>query len=141
MLSLAFCGHPFISGAGGAVSASLLDDVERAVFGSSTIVGGKGSAPESIPVVTHSVVVSVLDVEPAGVSWSADRVPSVVFDVSLSVGVDAVGSKVERLCDASSSLEPVDVCIRTTATVPKDGVTAAAGAVDVAVRTESEKCI
>ena len=128
----------FYSGAGGAVSALLLDDVVRVVTGFSTFIEGKDSAPESIPVVTLSVVELLLEMEPAGVPSSTDRVPSIVVGGSLSGDVDAVGLKMEWLSDASSSPEPVDVCTETTATVTKDGVTAAAGPVDVAVQTECE---
>ena len=125
-----------LSGAGGVASASLLHDVERALTGSSTFFEGEHSAPESFSVVTRSVVESALGEEPAGVSSSVEQVLSVVAGGSLPEDVNVLGPKVERLIVASSSPEPVRVCVRITATVVEDGVTVAACPVDVAVQTE-----
>ena len=134
--------RPFslLSVAGTAVSASVLDDVEKAVAGSSTIVEGRDSASESISVVTRSVVRLVLDVEASAavVSSSTDPVPSVVASVSLLVDVDALVFEEEQLNATSSSPEPVDICVGTTANVVEDDGTA--GPVDVAIQTERWLC-
>ena len=99
-----------------AVSATLSDNVEGAVSGSSTVVEGEDNASESISVVTCSVVESVLDVEPAGVPSSVNRVSSVAIGGSLSSNVNALGPQMERLSVTFLSPEPVGVCVRTTAT-------------------------
>ena len=106
--------------------------------GPSTVVKGDDSAPVSLPVVTRSVVDSVLDLEPPVVPSSSNRVPSVVVGESLWVDEDALGQELVRLSIASLSPEPLDDCVGTTATVAEDGVTAAGGPVDVVNQTEGE---
>ena len=116
---------------------SVLDEVERAAAGSSTVVEGEDSAAESLLVVTHPVLVSVLDVVSAAVPSSLDQVLSIVLGGSPSAAVDALGLEVERLNVASLSPGPVDICVDTAATVVVDAcVTAALGPGDVAVWTE-----
>ena len=111
-------------GAGGAVNASMFDDVERAITGSSTVVLWSRS------LVTRSVVESVPDFELSGVvaSSSAGPVIFAVAVVSPSADVNAVWPKVERLSVASSP----HYC-------GKD-VTAAMGLVNAAVQSEGWLC-
>ena len=125
-----------ISGAGGVVIASVVDEVERAAAGSSTVVEGEDSASESLSLVTRSVVESVLDVGTAAVQLSVEQVSSVAVAGSPSVAVDALGPEVERLSVASLSPGPVDICVETAATVVDGSVFVAAGPVDVTVQTD-----
>ena len=140
MTTVAFLGvvrsSSLVSGAGGVVSVSVLDVMERAAAGSSTVVEGEDSAAESLLVVTHPVLVSVLDVGPATVPSSLEQVLSIVLGGSPSAAVDVLRPEVERLNVASLSPGPVDICVDTAATVVNGCVTVAWGSVDVAVRTE-----
>ena len=92
------------SGARSAVSASVLDDVERAVAGSATVMEDRDRELEPLTVVTRSVVESVVDFRPSGetISSSLDLGPYVVIGVFLLAKVDALGPEVERLSVASS---------------------------------------
>ena len=82
-----------VSGAGGIVSASVLDEVDRTAAGSSTAVEGEDSASEVLPLVTLSVVVSVLDVGSAAVLASVEQVSSIVVGGSSSAAVVAPGPR------------------------------------------------
>ena len=62
------------SDTGGAVSASLPDDVESAVARSSTVAEGEDSSSESLSVLTRSVSKLVFELEPDAVSWSLSEV-------------------------------------------------------------------
>ena len=84
-----------VSAAGGVVSASVLDQVERAAAGYSTVVEVEGSASESLSVVTRSVVKSVMYVRPAVVPSSKEPVLFVVVGGSSSAAVHALGPEVE----------------------------------------------
>ena len=122
-----------ISSADGVVSASVLDDVERAAVWSSIVNEGENSASESVSVVTRSVVESVLEVGPAAVPSSVEQVSSIVVGRFPSAPADALGLEVKRLSVAFLSPGPVDICVETAV----DGcVTVAAGPVDVAVQIE-----
>ena len=129
------------SRAGDAVSASVLDDVERVVVGSSSVVEGEDSAPKSFSVLTRFFVESGLDVDPTGKSSSADRVPSFVIDGSLPADVEVLRTEIERLSVAFSCPEPMDVCFATISTVSEDGANTTAGPVYVAVQTEGRYCV
>ena len=129
------CGS---GGARGAVNASVLDDVERAVTGSTTVVEGKEGALQSLSVMIRSVAELVLDVGPSSVavSSSVDPGPSIVPSGSLSAGEDTLRFKRERVSVTFSSPEPVDVCVGTTANVDEGIETTSVGTVDVGVQTE-----
>ena len=130
-----------LSGDGGVVSASLLDDLVRAVAGSSTAVVGEHSTSESLSMVTRSVAEPVLYVEPAGVPSSVDLLPSSVVALSHLAAADILGPAVWRLSVASSSPGPVDICVGTAATVVDDCIAPASGQVDSAVQIEAWLCV
>ena len=90
----------------------------------------------------RSVVESVLDVETSDVVVSSSAGPglSVVAGVSPFVDVDALGAEVDWLSVASSSPEPVDVCVGTTVAVVEDDVAAAVSRLDAAVQAERGLC-
>ena len=117
------------------VSASLLDNVERAVTDSVVLLECEESASESLSLVSRSIVLLALDAELYGVfvPSSLNSEPSVAAGLPLSVNIDILGLDVERLSVAPSSPEPVNICAGTTVIVVKGDCTTAAGPVVVAV--------
>ena len=86
-----------VCGAGGAVGTLVLDEVERAVIVSSTVVEVEDSASEPLSVVTFSVVEQVLDVDTSElvVSSSANPGPSVGLVWLCWFGVEALDPRVK----------------------------------------------
>ena len=104
-----------VSDAGGVVSVSVLDEVDRVAAGSSTVFEGDGSASEVLWLVTRSLVESFLDVRPP--PPVPPSVSPVVDSRSPSSVVDALGPEFGQLSVASLSPGPVDICLETAATV------------------------
>ena len=125
------------SGVGGAVCASMVDDVERAVIQS--FLDRKESSWVSLSVMTRSAVESVLYAETSGVYVPSSVNPgrSLIAGVSLLADVDALGPEVEQLSVDSSSPKRVKICV---GTAPNDvegtAGTTVASSVDVVVQTE-----
>ena len=115
---------------------SVLDEVEGAAAGSSTVVEGEDSASQALSLMTRSVVESVVDVGPAAVPLSLEQVSFVVVGGSPPAAVDALEPEVDRLSVASFSPGHVDICAETAANVVNVCVSVAAGPVDVTVQTE-----
>ena len=128
----------FCSRAGGAIHASELDNVERAVIESVIFLQVERSALESLSVVTRSLGVSVLEAVSSGVTVSclSDPGPSSVTGVSLSACVDALWSEVEWMSVAALPPEPVDICLETTFKFVEVDGTTDAGRINMGVQNE-----
>ena len=129
------------SGAGGIVSASVLDDVETAANEYLSFLEGEQSASESHSVVTPSLVESVLDAEPSGVPSTADPVLSVGASMSLSVDLNALRPEIERLSVPFSSAKPVNIRVQTTASVVEGNENTPAGSGDLFFHIERLFCV